>query len=98
MDEPHWTETALQDLDDIAAYIAFDSPRSADKLIRRILQAVGLLTFQPRMGREIVELGVRRLTIGGTPYVAIYRLRERVEILTIFHTSRQWPDDLPLTE
>jgi plasmid stabilization system protein ParE len=36
----------------------------------------------------------RRLTISGTPYIAFYRLRENVEILAIFHTSRKWPDHL----
>ncbi|EBW2381188.1 type II toxin-antitoxin system RelE/ParE family toxin, partial [Salmonella enterica subsp. enterica serovar Enteritidis] len=35
MDDLIWTEPALQDLDDIGSYIALDSPRAAESVVRR---------------------------------------------------------------
>lgn len=92
MDEIHWTETALQDLDDIGSYIALDSPRSAETVVRRIVETVAALAYHPRMGRVGRVERTRELVVSGTPYLAVYRLRERVEIVTIFHASRKWPD------
>ena len=51
-----------------------------------------MLAYQPRMGREIGDGQARRLVVNGTPYIAVYRLRERIEILTIFHGARRWPE------
>nr|WP_281033475.1 hypothetical protein [Neorhizobium lilium] len=34
------------------------------------------------------------MTINGTPYIAFYRMRERIEVLAIFHAARKWPDHL----
>lgn len=93
MDEIFWTETALQDLDDIGSYIALDSPRSAETVVRRIVETVAALAYHPRMGRVGRVESTRELIVGGTPYLAVYRLRERVEIVTIFHASRKWPDN-----
>jgi plasmid stabilization system protein ParE len=35
MDEVHWTHPALQDLDDIGAYIALDDPKATATLVPR---------------------------------------------------------------
>lgn len=92
MDEVHWTDTALQDLSSIGAYIAADSPRSAEAVIRRIVETVGALIYQPRMGRVGRDESTREIVVRGTPYIVVYRLRERIEIVTVFHTSRKWPE------
>ncbi len=92
MDEIYWTDTALQDLDDIGSYIAADSPRSAEAVIRRIVETTAVLVYQPRMGRVGRDPSTREITVRGTPYIAVYRLRERIEIVTIFHSARKWPD------
>ncbi len=93
MDELFWTETAISDLNDIGDYIALDNPKAADRVVRRIAESVAALAYHPRMGRESGDGRTRRLVVTGTPYVATYRLRERVEILTIFHGSRKRPDE-----
>lgn len=49
MDELAWTDVALQDLDDIASYIALDSPLSAEKVVRRIVETVAALAYHPKM-------------------------------------------------
>lgn len=92
MDEVTWLEEALQDLDDIGAYIAADNARAAERVVRRISEAVAILPWHPRLGRLLADGDTRRLTISGTPYIAFYRLRERIEILAIFHAARRWPD------
>ena len=92
MDEVLWTQLARQDLDDIAAYIALDNPTAAENTVRRIVEAVAGLSFYPRIGREGRVEGTRELVISGTPFIAVYRLRERIEILSVYHGARQWPD------
>jgi toxin ParE1/3/4 len=92
MDEIYWTDAALQDLDDIGTYIAVDSPRSAEAVVRRIIETVAALSYQPRMGRMGRVESTREIVVRGTPYIAVYRLRERIEIITVFHTSRKWPE------
>jgi toxin ParE1/3/4 len=92
MDEVHWTQPALQDLDDIGAYIALDNPKAAETVVRRIIEAVSGLSFFPRIGRPGRVEGTRELVIGGIPYIAVYRVRERVEILAVYHGARAWPE------
>lgn len=92
MDEIYWTKTALQDLDDIGSYIVLDSPRSAENVVRRIVETVSALAYHPKMGRPGRDESTRELVVSGTPYIAVYRLRERVEIITIFHAARKWPE------
>lgn len=92
MDEVHWTRSALQDLEDIGAYIALDKPVAAEAVVRRIVEAVSGLSFFPRIGREGRIEGTRELIISGIPYIAVYRLQDRIEVLAIYHGARQWPD------
>lgn len=87
-----WTQTALRDLDDIGSFIALDSPRAAEAIVRRIVEAVSALAWHPKLGPTNDDNQTRRLIVTGTPYVVIYRIAERVEILTVFHASRAWPD------
>lgn len=45
-----WTEPALKDLDDIAAYIAHDNPAAARRLVERVFQHVEQLGDHPDSG------------------------------------------------
>ncbi|MBW9056671.1 type II toxin-antitoxin system RelE/ParE family toxin [Rhizobium mesosinicum] len=85
MDEIHWTKTALQDLDEIGSYIAFDSPRSAGNVVRRIVETVSAFAYHPKIGRPGRDETAGELVVSGTPYIAVYRVRKRVEIVTIYH-------------
>jgi len=51
-----WTEPALQDLDEIAEYIALDKVSVAKRLIKKIFARVELLEKQPQSGRNPPEL------------------------------------------
>jgi toxin ParE1/3/4 len=88
-----WTRKALRSLDALAEYIAQDRPLAAERMAERIRDAVDLLTTNPDLGRAGRVHGTRELIVGGTPFIVPYRLREDVvEILTIFHAARKWPD------
>ncbi|TWF57172.1 type II toxin-antitoxin system RelE/ParE family toxin [Neorhizobium alkalisoli] len=94
MDELIWLDEALRDVEAIGDYIARDNHRAAENVVRRIMETVSLLAWHPEMGPLTADGDTRRLTISGTPYIEFYRLRARVEILAIFHSSRKWPDHL----
>ena len=70
MDEIVWTEPALQVLDDIGSYIALDSPRAAEGVVRRIVETVAALSYHPRMGRVGRDVSTREMVVVGTPYIA----------------------------
>ncbi len=50
-----WTESSLQDLDEIAEYIALDKINAAKKLVRRVFAAVERLSEFPKSGRKPPE-------------------------------------------
>jgi len=56
-----WTEPALDDLDDLAGYIAMDNPMAASRLVQKVIENVGRLEQFPHSGRKSEELP-------GTPY------------------------------
>lgn len=51
-----WTDPAIDDLDEIAAWIALDRPRAAGKLVKRVFAKVERLARFPESGRRVPEL------------------------------------------
>jgi plasmid stabilization system protein ParE len=51
-----WTEPALDQLDDIAEYIALDNPDAAGELVAKVFKKVDHLEQFPNSGREPPEL------------------------------------------
>lgn len=94
MDELIWTKPALQDLDDIGTYISLDSERAAGNIVRRIVETVSILTYHPKLGRMGRDPTTRELVVTGTPYIVVYRFRERIEIIAVLHAARKWPESL----
>jgi len=88
-----WTALATDHLKSAHEYIAEEAPAAADRQIDQILSAVELLTKFPRMGRGGRLEGTRELVVTGTPFLVAYRLRhDRVEILSVLHGARRWPE------
>ncbi len=56
MAEVIWTEPALDQLEEIANYIALDKPLAASQLVTRIFKAIDRLVLFPDSGREPPEL------------------------------------------
>jgi toxin ParE1/3/4 len=88
-----WTDLATHDLTNICDYTRErHGPDMARKLAWRIHEATGsLLQFHHR-GRSGRKPGTRELVLAGSPFLAVYRIREDViEIVRILHGAQRWP-------
>ncbi len=83
-----WTEPSLDDLDDLASYIAMDNPIAASRLVQKIIETVGRLERFPHSGKKSKKLP-------GTPYreivVSPCRIFYRFDGKTVFivHAMRE---------
>jgi addiction module RelE/StbE family toxin len=91
MPEVVWTRRARRNLDDIGSYIASDDPTAAARVVERVASSVDRLAEYPMLGRSGAVEETRELVVAGTPYIVIYRLTHRVEILRIRHGTQRWP-------
>jgi addiction module RelE/StbE family toxin len=90
-----WTRRALRHIDDIAAYLAQEAEEVADRILRRIQEAVSHLEDHPVLGRVGRIAGTRELVVSHTPYFVVYRIRHGdVHILAVLHIARRWPTRL----
>ncbi len=88
-----WAKPAADALEHIQDYIARENPRAAWEVARAIREAVELLSEHPRLGRTGRVRGTYELVIVSLPYVVPYRVKNGyIQILTVYHTSRKWPD------
>jgi plasmid stabilization system protein ParE len=91
-----WTDRALDDLEEIDAYIAADDPIAAERWVEGLLIAAQRAGELPMSGRQVPELGredVREIL--RRSYRIVYRiLDDRVQVLTVFEGHRRLPPDL----
>jgi toxin ParE1/3/4 len=87
-----WQRQAITDLYDAQAYIRTQNPEAARSTIDRIEKVINQLQSFPMSGRPGRRPNTRELVITRTPFIVIYRVSEDfVEILSLFHASKQWP-------
>jgi toxin ParE1/3/4 len=88
-----WLGAAVDDLEEIAAYIAQDSPRYAGIVTEKILTAARELAEFPNPGSIVPEWEDDSYRQGIVySYRLIYRLKnDRVEVLTVIHGARLLP-------
>jgi len=61
--------------------------------VLRIREAVDQLSLYPFLGRSGRVAGTRELIVAGTPFIVPYRIRDDVvEILSVLHAARRWPE------
>lgn len=86
-----WTEPALQDLNEIAEYIALDKITAAKKLIRKVFKSTNRLEQFPKLGRKPPELNnLRYLELVINPCRIFYRIeKERIYILFVMRSERK---------
>ncbi len=86
-----WTEPALNDLNEIAEYIALDKPSAAKKLVQEVFLSVKRLKDFPDSGKLPTELhgtNYREIVIG--PCRMFYRTENlQVFILYVMRSERQ---------
>ncbi|MCC5614966.1 type II toxin-antitoxin system RelE/ParE family toxin [Nostoc sp. CHAB 5836] len=86
-----WTSQALTDVEAIGDFIARDAPSFAQVFVDRVFQSVERLQQFPLSGRvvpEIAQEDIREIIFGS--YRIVYLVSDdQVNILTVFHSSRQ---------
>jgi toxin ParE1/3/4 len=86
-----WTAPALEDLDEIAEYIALDNSEAAKKLVQSVFDVVSRLSEFPDSGRRPPELSrsrYREVIVG--PCRIFYRhTNKKVFILYVMRSERQ---------
>ncbi len=88
-----WTRLALQRLGSVGDWIAESNPDGADRTVARLSTAAEAISDHPAIGRPGRISGTRELLISDLPYIVVYRVNPAdIEILTIIHTSMQWPE------
>ncbi len=86
-----WTEPALQDLNEIAEYIALDKISAANKLVQKVFSSTERLEQFPKSGRKPPELeNSRYLEIIVNPCRIFYRVeKDKIYILYVMRSERK---------
>lgn len=91
MVQVNWTAQSLEDIDNIAEFIARDSQKYALIQVDRFLDQVEALNKQPLLGKPVPEVNDKNIPeILQGSYRIIYRLvsEDKIDILTIHHSRR----------
>jgi len=91
MAEIVWSEPALNDLEEIANYIALDKLSAAQRLVQKVFDRVDLLSDSPKSGRKVPELSrskYKEVIVG--PCRVFYRFSNNtVYILHVMRAERE---------
>lgn len=85
-----WTEPALNDLDEIAEYIALDDPVVASRFVQRVLDRVERFEAHPQSGKRPQELTrTHYREVVGTSCRIFYRVAEdNIHMLHVMRSER----------
>lgn len=87
-----WTRRALRRLDEIGAYIAYENPVAAAKVVGRLIAATERLADYPQSGRPGRLGNTREVVLPDFPYTIPYRvIGDRVHVITVLHAAQKWP-------
>jgi addiction module RelE/StbE family toxin len=90
-----WSGRAIGHLASIEAYIAKDKPDAAIRVVAEIVEAASRLAQFATLGRSGRISGSRELIVPGLPYIIAYRIvGDVIDISSVIHTSRKWPEKL----
>lgn len=84
-------ESAIADIDGLAAWVAKDSPQRARSTVERILETIERLNLFPEMGHKGVDDGTYERGVSGTPHIIVYEIRKKpgaVLVIAVVHGSR----------
>jgi toxin ParE1/3/4 len=86
----HWTDTAVEHLQALHAYISKNSPQYALRIVDRLTRRSQQITQFPSSGRVVPEFehGQIREVLEG-PYRIIYYIKpHQVDVLAVIHAAR----------
>jgi plasmid stabilization system protein ParE len=84
-------ESAIADIDGLAAWVAKDSPRGARSTVEKILKTIECLNLFPDLGHKGADDGTYERNVSGTPYIVVYEVRKKpsaVLVITVVHGAR----------
>jgi len=85
-----WSQSALDQLNDIAEYIALENPTAARELVSRCYEVVGRLSQFPESGKVVPEIpgfAFREVVVNPCRVFYKYEL-DQVDILVVMHQER----------
>ncbi|MDL2285374.1 type II toxin-antitoxin system RelE/ParE family toxin [Desulfovibrio sp. OttesenSCG-928-F07] len=89
-----WLKLALQDMHNIATYIASTDPEAATQVVQSIWDNAQSLSFFPDRAVRGRVPGTRELMHASLPYFIAFRVKANtVQILRVIHTSRNYPQN-----
>jgi addiction module RelE/StbE family toxin len=88
-----WSSAAVADLHAITEWIEQDRGiETANRIARRIYEAVQSLRTMPYRGRCGRVENTRELIVPRLPYLVVYQVfEERLVILNVLHGAQRWP-------
>ena len=93
-----WSRTAQADLNAIFEYLFPKNASAAIETIGHIYDSAAHLADHPEIGRSGRVEQTRELIVPQTPYIVSYRIKApqiqmpQIQILTVIHGRRKWPD------
>jgi len=92
----NWTDRAAADFETVLRYMEKKAAEAAGKLRLALLDTARLLAANPYIGPRCEDIGSGRIReVYCHPYRVFYRVYPKkriVELLSIWHSSRQDPD------
>jgi plasmid stabilization system protein ParE len=92
-----WSNRAYNNLFEILTYFAdIDEEELGHKIINNLYMATDILADFPMVGRIGRINGTRELINKTFSYITIYEITStfRIDILTVIHTSRLFPEEI----
>ena len=86
-----YTATALQELEEIIAYIARDNPVAAGAVASEIERAIGMISRHPLMAPKVHESGLRAKLITRYPYRIFYTVADDELIVRNIRSTYRLP-------
>lgn len=87
-----WTGPAVQDVEDLVAFILQDDPDTAENVAQRVFQAAEQLAALPGLGRPGRVEDTRELIVPRLPYILVYSEADNlVRVLRVLHNRQGWP-------
>ena len=85
-----WTEKAIDDLSELAEYVAISDSTAAKQLVQRVLTSVLRLEQHPESGRRLPELPLQNYReVIAPPSRVVYRVEiEKVLVLRVIRQER----------
>jgi len=88
-----WSVQSLREIEAIIEYIALDNTIAALELGEQIFSTVETtLPNNPHTGRPGRVDGTRELVVHSS-YIVVYEITDNINIITVRHTARMWPEE-----